>query len=594
MKRSHASLGLAGLALTASALALGWPAFGQGGQPESLLPPGFGDPPPPAAAPSPPPGTDAAVAGVAEAEVPAILPVPAEAAPTPEELAAAEEARAADELPPEARRPIALVGVEMDRFGFEGDAFGTADGRFLTGLMRRLDAPVASRWASITLRRALMSPVVAPRQSEPADWVAERAALLLRMGEADAARMLVQAVDADRYSKRLFDVALQTAEATSDPVALCAIADRGAAVSKAAEWPLARAICAGLAGDSATAGAILDAARADRSAGGVDLLLAEKLAAAGTNDRRNIGINWRSVRTLTPWRFGMGNAAFVPFAPGMLDGAGRTMRAWAARTPAIPYSARIEPARTAAVMGVFSNAALVDLYSTLGDDADPAATDDSATGRLRRAYVAATPGERMTALRTFWTDVAGDDRYANAILVARAAARIDPDAAHAGDLGDLLSAMFAAGLDRYAARWAALVPDGAGGDLAYGLLSVGAPRPIALQVERIEEMNDRRRAQLIVAGLAGLGRLGEDERATLDKATGAGLARRDGWTRAIDRAAALRQPGTVALLAAVGMQTEGWGGVPAAYLYHVVAALRAVGREAEARMIAAEALSRTG
>jgi hypothetical protein len=461
--------------------------------------------------------------------------------------------------------------------------------------MRRLDAPVASRWASITLRRALMSPVVAPRSTEPADWVAARAALLLRMGEADAARMLVQAVDADRYSNGLFDVALQTAEATSDPVALCAIADRGAAVSKAPQWPLARAICAGLSGDSATAGAILDQARADRSATGVDLLLAEKLAAAGTNDRRNIGINWRSVRTLTPWRFGMGNAAFVPFAPGMLDGAGRTMTAWAARTPAIPYSARIAPARTAAVMGVFSNAALVDLYSTLGDDSDPTATDDSATGRLRRAYVAAGEKDRMAALRTFYTDApTPDDRYANAILTAWAAARIVPDAAYAGDMGDLLSSMFAAGLDRYAARWTRFVPEGATGDLAYALLAAGGPTPLPVQAERIEEMNDRRRAKLLVAALAGLGRIDDNVAVTLDRATGAGLGRRDGWTNAIDRAATLRQPGTVALLAAVGMQTEGWGGVPAAYLYHVVSALKAVGREAEARMIAAEALSRTG
>ena len=49
---------------------------------------------------------------------------------------------------------------------------------------------------------------------------------------------------------------------------------------------------------------------------------------------------------------------------------------------------------------------------------------------------------------------------------------------------------------------------------------------------------------------------------------------------------------TVALLAAVGMQGQDWSGLPATHLYHVVAALHRVGLDPEARMIAAEALSR--
>ena len=71
------------------------------------------------------------------------------------------------------------------------------------------------------------------------------------------------------------------------------------------------------------------------------------------------------------------------------------------------------------------------------------------------------------------------------------------------------------------------------------------------------------------------------------------VAAENRWTHAIDLAAARGQQGTVALLAAVGIQTRGWAGVPPAYLYHIVAALRRVGREGDARMIAAEAMSRT-
>ena len=47
----------------------------------------------------------------------------------------------------------------------------------------------------------------------------------------------------------------------------------------------------------------------------------------------------------------------------------------------------------------------------------------------------------------------------------------------------------------------------------------------------------------------------------------------------------------VALIAAAGMQGE-WSKIPPYHLYYIVRALREVGLDAEARMIAAEALVR--
>ena len=61
----------------------------------------------------------------------------------------------------------------------------------------------------------------------------------------------------------------------------------------------------------------------------------------------------------------------------------------------------------------------------------------------------------------------------------------------------------------------------------------------------------------------------------------------------IDAAAKRRQAGTVLLLTATGMQTEDPSQIPAVHLLHAIAALRATGQEFTARMIAAEALSRT-
>jgi hypothetical protein len=96
------------------------------------------------------------------------------------------------------------------------------------------------------------------------------------------------------------------------------------------------------------------------------------------------------------------------------------------------------------------------------------------------------------------------------------------------------------------------------------------------------------RTRLLVAGLAGLGRIPADVAQDLGLATG----QQNRWTRLLDRAAERGQQGTVVLLAAAGMQTGGWAGVPPESLYRIVSALKRVGLEYEARMIAAEAVAR--
>jgi hypothetical protein len=167
---------------------------------ESLLPEGFGQPGPSnrpqQAAPVPAqPGAARPAAPAAPAAAPALVLDPAifaEAAPV--------EPEAQEELPDSARRPIDLVGPFA---GFGKAAWGEEDGRFLSTLMRRLDTPLASRWASITLRRALLTRVPTPAKVSAPDWIAERAWLLLRMGEADGARMLIQGVDVDRFNAKL-------------------------------------------------------------------------------------------------------------------------------------------------------------------------------------------------------------------------------------------------------------------------------------------------------------------------------------------------------------------------------------------------------
>ena len=82
----------------------------------------------------------------------------------------------------------------------------------------------------------------------------------------------------------------------------------------------------------------------------------------------------------------------------------------------------------------------------------------------------------------------------------------------------------------------------------------------------------------------------ELERYSNDMSLGLGADTR--WTRAIDSAAERGDSASVVLLAGFGMQGTNWHRMTPRYLYHIVSALRRVGFEAEARMIAAEAVAR--
>jgi hypothetical protein len=597
--------GCAGLAL--------YPALAQK-NPQSILPPGFGEPaPPPDAAPPPPPKPSEnrdrpardTPAGTDVPDVTLRPPSTTLSGPSVEEVDADESGLVADnaivaaapqqDLPPQARRSLDQVGLlGPGDGGFGAGTFGNADGRYLSVLMDRAKAPIASRWASILLRRALLSQSAIPASIGGADWVAHRAWLLVRMGEADNARALIQRVDADNYTPWLYEIAMQASLASADPAVLCGVADAGDQQSDKPAWTLVRAMCSGLSGEGASASSLVSQARSSRKAGGIDVLLAEKVVGAGTNTRRAITIQWDGVDRLTAWRFGLATATGVPIPQNLYATAGPQVRAWAARAPLMEPGARAGFADRAATLGVFSSAALVDLYSSIYDEADPADRSGSVAATLRAAYLA-DPAARILALKSLWTPSGNAFQdYARSILTARAAAMIPTDASIAGeDLDHVIASMFAAGLDLQATRWTKSVDSGS---LGWAMLAVGAPRPVvsadAGAVESFGAGNPMR-AQFLFAGLAGLGRLPRDDVTGLAESLAVPIGQQSTWTQALDRAVLLRQPGTVALLAATGLQTTGWAYVPPAHLYRIVDALRRVGLEPEARMIAAEALARS-
>lgn len=591
-----------------AALGLAIPAMSQQAPPpESLLPPGFGDP----QAPPSEPAEESAPAPQPEAQPEADRSGPSEEAvriveeATPEDIEAAlaelEPPPPPVEIPDFARRPIGVTGVlGPDEWGLGYDAFGSVNGRFLSTMMRRMDAPLPSRWMSILLRRALLSRVPAPAYVNSVDWVAERAWLLLRMGEADGARLLVQSIDVDQFTPKMFSVAVQTALATADPAALCPLIEPGRELTDEPVWALADAMCAALSGEAARASTMIDQARRRSRAGGIDVTLAEKVVGSGANTRRAVTIEWDEVDSLNSWRFGLASATGLEIPDALMRNAGAHVRAWQARAPMLLLEQRIGAAQTAAALGVFSNASLVEIHSLLADQTDPSEMAGSVGGRLRRAYVARTIDARMDALRGLWNE-AGDDavqRQARLILTATAAARIAPRPQLAGDLPELIASMLTAGYDERASRWSAVAEEmeGRDGDDAWAMIALASPQAsvdagrVRTFVSNDDSRNDLR-SRMLVAALAGLDKLG-GEGEGLAQELGIDLGVQNRWSRMLDRAAARGQEGTVVLLAAAGMQTGGWTGVPPEHLYKIISALRRVGLEYYARMIAAEALAR--
>src|SRR5207237_7767831 len=91
--------------------------------------------------------------------------------------------------------------------GYGLATYAASDGRFVAGLMRRVQTPLASRWAHIVLRRALLSESSTPGSVAPAGCIATRASLPTRMGAGDGAVLTVDAVPVDRYSPLLYRLA---------------------------------------------------------------------------------------------------------------------------------------------------------------------------------------------------------------------------------------------------------------------------------------------------------------------------------------------------------------------------------------------------
>ncbi len=505
------------------------------------------------------------------------------------------------DIPPSGRRSLEIVGfIDQGEGGFPAVSTHYLNGAFVEGVIGKTRGRFVSRWGHILARRALSSRLATPVGMNGADWAAMRAQLLLRMGEADAARAMVQSVDSGNFTRALEDAALASFVATSDPVGICPITALTAAGRPGWDWDLSRAICSSFSDEGSSGMAQLDRALRRGTGNKIDILLAQKFAGAALKARRAVKIEWDGVEALTPWSIGMSFATGIEPPENLRQSAGAAYSLMAVRAPMLPLASRAAAADVAAARGVLSSQAMIDLYSQLYAARSGGAEPDEWTTRsetLRTAYFAKAADDRLDAIRKLWGDGSDPDRaFSGLVLTSYAAARLAPSNDMSDSAAPLVASMLTAGLDRNALKWAPFLSIGSEG---WGLVVLANPaRATQVGAEGLnafadnDDSEESLRSQFLVAGLMGLGRVDPAAARSFAEKMEIDLNRQTRWTRAIDAAAASGNPTLVSLLAAFGMQAERWDRMTPLHLYHIVSALRQVGLEAEARMIAAEAVSR--
>ena len=577
--------------------------------PESLLPPGFDNPTPTptprataAPAPSSASGPSAqplpgvpAVPGGPEAALPSNLP-PVEVLEKmdPDKLDELFGLKPKYDIPPGAQRSLEKVGViGLAEGGFPSRALAGQPASLIYAALAGTKGPLVSRWGHILLRRALASRLDAPQGMDPVQFAALRATVLDRIGEGAAARALVQDVDSANYDPALATAAFDAYLQTGDIVGICPVAQLKGDLLATPEWQMTRSICAAFGGESRRAEQELSRALSRGVAPRIDVLLAQRYAGAAGEGRQAVTIEWNDVNEMTPWRLALTRALGIEIPDRLRGDAGSALFRSDVFFPAAPLAQRAAAADRAARDGVLSSAAMVDLYSQLWADPDVADDDKDQAGQLREAYVANDPQARLSAMQSLW---GGTPDYGRQVLTAYAAARLPVDKDLANNAAPIIASMLAAGLDRNAMPWGRVVDEGS---LAWALLALAQPTtqsvvPGSAVDSFIGDDNspEQRKSRFLLAGLAGLGRLDQGDVNTLAGRLAVNFNGQTKWTQAIDRAGQYRNPALVALLAGLGMQGSGWDKMTARHLFHIVRALDQSGLNAEARMIAAEAVAR--
>ena len=502
------------------------------------------------------------------------------------------------DMPPAARRSMEQVGMLAEgEGGLPAASLAGQNPKLVELALSSNRGALVSRWGHILLRRALVSRLQAPAGMEPQQFAALRIGLLLRMGEIDAARAVLQDIDIDNYTPTLGGLAMRTYERTADFTGLCPVMATQGKLRDDPQWDVAKAICEAFRGNSSSALSRLERDRRTGKMDNIDMLLAQKYAGAAGKARRAVTIEWDKVEGMTPWRYGLTIGTGMEPPARLMNKASVQYEYTNALAPMVSLQRRAASSDRAAAAGILSNAAMVDLYSQVYADTDITGDFQDAAESLRDAYTLQSPDSRLAAMQALWNSASDPaSGYARKVLTAAAAARMPASEDYADNAASLITSMLSAGFDANAMRWSSVVEKGSP---AWGLLALvskdGSRSVDTGDLDRYiddDESANKRKAAFLVAGLAGLGRLGENDVSRYSNDLSLELAGSTRWTTAIDSAAGRGDAASVVLLMGFGMQGSNWQRMTPRYLYHIISALRQVGMEAEARLIAAEAVGR--
>lgn len=514
---------------------------------------------------------------------------------TPEAFEALLGSKVLSDMPPQARRSILEAGIlGQEEGGLPLSSLASQNGRLIDVALAGNKGHLVSRWGHILLRRALVSRLQPPQGMSAQEFMALRVSLLMRMGEVEAARTLLQDFDIADYTPVMAPMLLDVYARTADFTGLCPIMATQGGLREDAEWGISRTICDAFRGNNVAALTKLERDRKRGALDQIDLLLAQKYAGAAGKSRRAVTIEWDKVKSLNPWRYGLAIGVGLEPPAGLMKSAGPSYDYITALAPMVGLARRGIAADRAAAAGVLSNSAMVDLYSQIYADADVTGELQERAELLRDAYTKEDSLSRLNAMQSLW-NVKGVLGYGRQVLTAAAAARMAPSK----DLSDsahlLIASMLSGGYDGNAQRWSDVVEEGS---RAWGLLAVGLANRGNVGSGSVDnylgsdDSYEQRRTAFLAAGLAGLGRLDVGAADKFRGDSSAPLNSETRWTKAINSAAERGDTASVVLLAGFGMQGKDWQRMTPRYLYHIVSTLRTVGLEAEARMIAAEALAR--
>ena len=337
----------------------------------------------------------------------------------------------------------------------------------------------------------------------------------------------------DRFTPKMVQVAVQSALANAD-AAGAVPARAGIRQYESQIRPLVQAMCAALAGDADSASAQIDDARRHGRIGGIDLVAAAEGRRRRAATGRAATIDWDPVDSLTAWRFGLAAATGMAPPDRLMNAASPQLRAFEARAPLLSPQQRLAlGADRGGPRRVLVADAGRSLFGDLRFDRSRATLPTTDAWQLRAGV--RRQGRAGAARGDPQVLGVGKDRLQKEGDAGAGRAR--------GDAGRSRSRSWrrtrptssprclppATTAPRHAgsAQWSRMDDEDA--DRCWAMLALGAPDVADVgsgpdqQLHRRDKSRDKVRSALLVAGLAGLGRISTDTADSLNRRYGLGL-----------------------------------------------------------------------